>query len=146
MPEDLLTYIGAFVAIVLAFLLFSWMRRSAEVRPSMTTQTTYTPPPPPKASAPVFHHTHGMPGETRVAVTHPMIRKAAERALQKGGDAAKFVERVGDTIYLKFDAIPDPAQRQRAVEMIQKIQNADKDGDGLGVMEMMSLLRQMFGK
>ena len=145
MPEDLFTYIGAFVAVVLAFLLFTWTRRSAavDVRPSMPTHSAEaTPPVPPSMSRP---RTPFVPTTTRVAITHPMIRRAAERALKQGGETAKYVCREGDTIYLTFDALPDPAQRQRAIEMLRKIQDADEDAGDIGVAELLALLRQMFG-
>ena len=74
-----------------------------------------------------------------VLITHSLIRMAAERALAKGGEAAKFVVKEGDNIYLSFDRIEDPAQRQKAVDLITSIQ-AKQDVD---MTELMQLLRRM---
>jgi hypothetical protein len=145
MPENFLTYLGAFAAVVLAFLLITWTRRSADVRPSMPSSASYDAP----AASPASRVGTAPPlrgEEGRVAITHPLIRKAALRALDRGGDVTKFVHREGDTLYLSFDALPDPVQRRRALDMVRKIQDSDADGDGMDVTEMLKLLRQMFGK
>lgn len=74
-----------------------------------------------------------------VPITHSLIRMAAERALLKGGEAAKYVVRDGDNIYLSFDRIEDPVQRQKAVDLITSIQ-AKQDVD---MTELMQLLSRM---
>ncbi len=74
-----------------------------------------------------------------VLITHSMIRMAAERVLLRGGEAAKFVVKDGDNIYLSFDRIGDPVQRQKAVDLITSIQ-AKQDVD---MTELMQLLSRM---
>lgn len=74
-----------------------------------------------------------------VLITHSLIRTAAERALLRGGEAAKFVVKDGDDIYLSFDRIEDPVQRQKAVDLITSIQ-AKQDVD---MTELMQLLSRM---
>jgi hypothetical protein len=144
MPENLFTYVGGLIAVVLAFMLFTWLRRWGEVGPSPPVQ----PRPPSPAVTPVRAalRTAQAGDSTRVAITHPMIRKAAERALQQGGEVTKYVHREGDTIYFSFDALPDPEQRRRALDMLRTVQDPDAEGEAMDVMEMMTLLRRMFGK
>lgn len=74
-----------------------------------------------------------------VLITHPLIRKAAERVWDKGGEAAKYVARDGDNIYLSFDRIEDPVQRQKALDLITSIQA----GQDVDMSEFMQLVRRM---
>jgi hypothetical protein len=46
--------------------------------------------------------------DDRVLVTHPLFRRAAERAPAKGGENAKYIDRDGDRIYFTFGRIEDP--------------------------------------
>src|SRR5262245_45261700 len=44
-----------------------------------------------------------------VRIEHPLVRRAAEAALRKGGPMTKYIVGDGDQIYFNFDAISDPA-------------------------------------
>ena len=72
-------------------------------------------------------------------ITHSLIRMAAERALAKGGEAAKYVIRDGDKIYFSFENIEDPVQHQRALDLITSIQA----GGEVDMAELMQLVRRM---
>lgn len=78
----------------------------------------------------------------RLLIAHPLIRRAAERALSHGGEGAKFIERDGDRIYFNFGRIEDPVQRQNAVELIRNIQ----DGGKIEVTEAIQIIRRLFTK
>jgi hypothetical protein len=74
-----------------------------------------------------------------VPIENPMVRRAAESALQRGG-AARYIVRDGDRLYFAFDQIADPAQRQAAYDLMRRF-NAGEDVD---IRAMMQLVRQMF--
>jgi hypothetical protein len=78
----------------------------------------------------------------RVLITHPLIRRAAERALAAGGESAKYVERDGDRIYFNFGRIEDPVQRKNAVELIKNIQS----GGQVDMVQVVQLIRRLFNK
>ena len=78
----------------------------------------------------------------RVLIAHPLIRRAAERALAKGGAAAKFIDRDGDRIYFTFSRIEDPIQRKNAVELIKNIQS----GGQVDMVQVIRFIRRVFNK
>ena len=82
------------------------------------------------------------PGETSslVPIAHPLVRRSAEQALQRGGSAARYIVRQGDQLYFDFSAIEDPARRQRAYDAMRSF-NAGQDVD---IREMMQLVRELF--
>jgi hypothetical protein len=75
-----------------------------------------------------------------VPIEHPLVRRAAEAALQKDSRAARYIVRDGDQLYFSFDQIDDPAQRQAAYDLMRRF-NAGEDVD---IRAMMKLSRQMF--
>jgi hypothetical protein len=79
-------------------------------------------------------------GADRVLITHPLIRRAAERALAKGGESAKYIYRDGDRIYFNFGRIEDPGERKNAVALIRGIQ----DGGQVDVIQLIKLIRRVF--
>ena len=80
--------------------------------------------------------------DDRVLITHPLIRRAAERALAAGGENAKFIDRDGDRIYFTFGRIEDPIRRKNAAELITNIQN----GGEVDMAEVVQLIRRVFNK
>ena len=78
----------------------------------------------------------------RVLITHPLIRRAAERAVAKGGEAAKYIDRDGDRIYFNFGRIEDPAERKNAAELIKGIQN----GGQVDMVQVIRLIHRVFNK
>lgn len=74
-----------------------------------------------------------------VLITQPMVRRAAQQALQRGGPQAKYFVSVGDQIYFSFEAIEDPAERQAAYDLMRRVQ-AGEDVDFRAVMALISKL------
>ena len=75
-----------------------------------------------------------------VLITHPLIRRAAQRALAKGGEVTKFLVQEGDRIYFSFDSITDPVERQKALDIMTRIQT----GEEANVVELMRFVRRIF--
>jgi hypothetical protein len=80
------------------------------------------------------------PPSGRVPIENPMVRRAAESALERGGSAARYIVREGQQLYFVFDQISDPAQRQAAYDLMRRF-NAGEDVD---IRAMLKLSRQMF--
>lgn len=109
------------------------LRRMSEVAPPQRPAPTEVSP---HQEAPLLQ------GEDRVLITHPLIRRAAERALATGGENAKYIDREGDRIHFNFGRIEDPVQRKNAVELIRSIQN---DGQ-VDMAQVIQLIRRLFNK
>jgi hypothetical protein len=75
-----------------------------------------------------------------VPIENPMVLRAAEAALDRGGQAARYIVRDGERLYFAFDQISDPTQRQAAYDLMRRF-NAGEDVD---LRAMMQLVRQMF--
>ena len=75
-----------------------------------------------------------------VPIAHPLVRRSAEQALQRGSSAARYIVRQGDQLYFDFSAIEDPARRQRAYDLMRRF-NAGQDVD---IGEMVRLVRELF--
>lgn len=73
-----------------------------------------------------------------ILIEHPMLRQAAEEVWQRGSEAAKYLVRDGDRLYLALDRIPDPAQRQAVSALLKRIQS----GESVDIGVMMKLIRQ----
>ena len=86
--------------------------------------------------------TAGEPPAGLVLIEHPMVRRAAEAALEKDSRTARYIVRDGDQLYFSFDQISDPAERQVAYDLMRRF-NAGEDVD---IRAMMKLARQMFGQ
>jgi hypothetical protein len=71
----------------------------------------------------------GAPAGSRIAVEHPLVRRAIEQSMQKGGSPyAGYFIRDGETIYLNLARIADPGQRQRIAAMVREV-NGKEAGD-----------------
>jgi hypothetical protein len=75
-----------------------------------------------------------------VPITHQMIRRAAEQALERGAPAARYIVRSGDQVYFDFSRIEDPAQRQEAYELMRRF-NAGEDID---LSAMIAMVNRIF--
>jgi hypothetical protein len=82
----------------------------------------------------------GEPPAGLAPIAHPMVRRAAEAALEKNSRAARYIVRDGDQLYFSFDQIDDPAERQAAYDLMRRF-NAGEDVD---IRAMMQLTRRMF--
>jgi hypothetical protein len=80
--------------------------------------------------------------EGLVLITMPMVRRAAEAALERGGEEAKYIVRDGDQLYFSFDRISDPAQRRAAYEMMRRLQA----GEDVNIIETLTMIRQIFSR
>jgi hypothetical protein len=101
-------------------------------------QRSYSPevaPTPLEQAAPA-----GEPPAGLVLIAHPLVRRAAEAALEKDSRAARYIVRDGDQVFFSFDQIDDPAERQVAYDLMRRF-NAGEDVD---IRAMMKLTRQMF--
>jgi hypothetical protein len=77
-----------------------------------------------------------------VAITHPMVRRATERALERGGSAANYLVRDGEQVCFDFSRIQDPAQRQEAYDLMRRF-NAGQDVD---LNTMIKLINRIFAQ
>lgn len=75
-----------------------------------------------------------------VLITHPLVRQAAENALNRGGTPAQYIVSDGDQLYFAFDRISDPTQRQAAYDMMRRFEA----GEDVDLHAMLALVRQMF--
>jgi hypothetical protein len=75
-----------------------------------------------------------------VPIEHPMVRRAAEQALERGGPSARYVIRQGDQIAFDFSQISDPLQRRQAYALMRRF----ADGQDVDIRAMIQVMRQMF--
>jgi hypothetical protein len=116
-------------ALLLAVGLFFLLRRWSELPAPQRPQTDMPRPAATEASP------------DTILITHPMIRRAALKALEDGGDtAAKYIQKRGDQIYFTLSAIKDPIERRKALDTIRGIQ----EGEDVGIAEAIQLLRRLF--
>lgn len=94
---------------------------------------------PEAALAPAPSESAAVPGGL-VPIENPMVRRAAEAALQRDDRAARYIVRDGDKLYFSFDQIADPLERQAAYELMRRF-NAGEDVD---IRAMMQLAQRMF--
>lgn len=73
-------------------------------------------------------------------ILHPMVRRAAERALRKGGPAAQAIVSDGERLYLSVAHIPDAAERERAYELLRRF----GAGEEVDLVEALKLFRRLF--
>jgi hypothetical protein len=74
-----------------------------------------------------------------VLIQQPLVRRAAEQALRRGGPMTKYIVQQGDQIYFSFDRIDDPAQRQEAYELMRSFQA----GENVDLRAIMRLINQI---
>jgi hypothetical protein len=80
------------------------------------------------------------PANWLVPITHPLVRRAAEQALQRGDAAARYIVRQGDQLTFDFSQISDPAQRRQAYTIMRRF----ADGENIDIRVMMQVMRQLF--
>ncbi len=84
----------------------------------------------------------GASADDFVLVAHPLVRRAVEQALARGGSPyATFFIRDGERIYLVLSRIADPAQRELARQVFAGIN--DGNLSGIGLNEIIQLLGQL---
>ena len=84
----------------------------------------------------------GAPAGSLIAVEHPLVRRAIEQSMQKGGSpyAAYFI-RQGDAVYVNLARIADPAQRERIAAMLHEVNG--KGSSGMSMTELMRAVQEL---
>lgn len=78
-------------------------------------------------------------GGTRVLITHPLVRRAAERAAAQGN---RYVARDGDNLYFALDEIADEEERRRAYDILSRSLSEGPEGDaGLDMQDVLWVAR-----
>ena len=99
-------------------------------KPALSATAAPVQPPQPRSYAPIL-------------ITNPRFRAIAEQTLQKpDSKEAQYFTRNGDDIYLIFDQISDPRQR----DMLHQVATSFTTNQHLGALEMMKLMAQIFNK
>ena len=76
-----------------------------------------------------------MPEGNLIPVLHPMVRRAVEQSLERGGSPyAIYFVRDGEFLYLNLDRIADPMQRATMARTFQALNAGDSSGVSLGEM------------
>ncbi|MEI6180935.1 MAG: hypothetical protein WCP31_09275 [Chloroflexales bacterium] len=84
----------------------------------------------------------GASADDFVLVAHPLVRRAVEQALARGGSPyATFFIRDGERIYLVLSRIADPTQRELARRVFAGVN--DGNLSGIGLNEIIQLLGQL---
>lgn len=76
-----------------------------------------------------------------VEIIHPLVRRSAEQALEKGGPMARYIVRYEGKLWLTFEPMPDPQQREIAYDLFRRF-NA---GEQVDIRAMIDVVR-MIGK
>lgn len=79
-----------------------------------------------------------------ILITHPLVRRAAEKALADPAAAPQYIVRMGDQIYLVLDGIEDPEERRRAHEILSQFQDGGETVEG-SLPEFLRLIRRLTG-
>ena len=102
--------------------------------------------PPVGASAPGTSHGEdwppdaaSIPDEHLVPLQLPLLQRAFQNALKQKPGMGAFVVRRGGQMYVTFQAIGDPVERERAYAMFRHL-NTDAD---VGVRELIQLVNNM---
>ena len=75
-----------------------------------------------------------------VPITHPLVRRAAEQALQRGDATARYIVRQSDELAFDFSQISEPTQRRQAYTIMRRF----ADGENVDIRAMMQVIRQLF--
>ncbi len=74
-----------------------------------------------------------------VLIEHPLVRRTAEQALERGGPITRYIVRQGEQVFFNFSQIADPHQRQQAYDLMQRF-NAGQDVDMSAMLKMVNRL------
>ena len=75
-----------------------------------------------------------------VAIEHALVRRSAERALDRGGPITRYIVRQGEQLYFDFSQIADPEQRREAYDIMRRF-NAGQDVD---ISAMLKVVNRLF--
>jgi len=74
-----------------------------------------------------------------VPIEHPLVRRSAAQALERGGPIRRYIVRQGEQLYFDFSQIADPEQRHEAHDLMQRF-NAGQDVDISAMLKMINRL------
>ncbi|MDQ2996513.1 MAG: hypothetical protein M3R61_05575 [Chloroflexota bacterium] len=74
-----------------------------------------------------------------VPIEHPLVRRSAAQALERGGPITRYIVRQGEQLYFDFSQIADPEQRHEAYDLMQRF-NAGQDVDIAAMLKMVNRL------
>lgn len=114
----------------------SAQQRQSRSRADLTLRNLDAPGLPPVMPPPSQYRSDA--SAQRVPIEHPLVRRAAEAALMRGDQLARYIVREGDRLYFDFEQISDPAQRQAAYDLMRRF-NA---GQQVNIREVMTLFRE----
>jgi len=121
-------------ALVVGLILLALARRWSEIpTPKPPPRPEPTPPPGRPAAAAGDERDEGDEGDEdetweddavpdRILVDHPLIRRAALKAIEQSAGAARFFVIENDQLYFVPEALPDPAERARATAILLQVQ------------------------
>jgi hypothetical protein len=78
----------------------------------------------------------------RILVDHPLIRRAALKAIEQGGVAARRFLIEDDDLYFVPGTLPDPAERERAVAILLQVQVASS-ADAVDLAEVLWFVQRI---
>lgn len=84
----------------------------------------------------------GAPPMDTIPITHPLIKRSVEQAMEKGGSPyATYFFRDGDQIFFAAYRIADPVQRAQATRLFQALHSGDTSGVNFG--ELIRTIQQL---
>ncbi len=82
-------------------------------------------------------------GQDRFAITHPLVRSAAERALRERGQSEGILARQGQHLYFDVSRIPHEGERERARELLGRLLSDQADMEDPGdLLEVTRLIQR----
>jgi hypothetical protein len=74
-----------------------------------------------------------------VLIEHPLVRRSAEQALERGGPITRYIVRQGDQVYFDFSQIADSEQRREVYDLMRRF-NTGQDVDISAMLKMVNRL------
>jgi hypothetical protein len=133
---NLILIIGGVLLVVVIVALAIWRSRSESVirvpvsaSPSPGATVNYTPAEIEELAA----------SGKLVEISHPLVQKSAEQALDKGGPMARYIVQHGGKLWMTFEPFQDQAERDLAYDLFRRF-NA---GEELDIREMVQIIGKM---
>jgi hypothetical protein len=120
--------------VVTGWLVLQVIRQRRDAAPSPPRPSSLAPLPPQFVREPA-----DLVGGTRVLISHPLVRRAAERAAAQGN---RYIALDGDNLYFLLDAIDDDDERRRAHDILSRSLSDDPEGHAdLDVQDLLWVAR-----
>lgn len=114
------------VAVLVVLVVVGWLGLQVVRQRRDAVQSTPRPSPQPPLPPQFVREPADLVGGTRVLISHPLVRRTAERAAAQGN---KYVARDGDHVYFVLDEIADEEERRRAHDILSRSLAGDAQGD-----------------